>query len=183
MRRGYAVGLAMVLLCTHCADGGRGGSAARAYKRATWSLPTCKQVNVPTSSWTEVTSDDGFITLRLPSSYSRMQGTVPGMWAIPGGTFAYQYGTDPLLRDSIAGDSISPVRGWCLGPLDGAMALVQYGYAGNATTGPGYYLQAFRPLDSLRDLILIGFARDTLRAPALLAIMRSIRIRAKDSGR
>lgn len=146
-------------------------------------LPNCRRVEISTMAWPEIGSSDGTLTLRLPAEGSRrLPSGTNGMWIIREGTFSYRYApVEERRNDSIATDPTSAAHGWCLDQLDGAATLVQYVYAPYAATGPGYYLQAYRPVDARRELRLIGYARDTSRAAILLAIARSVRLHASPS--
>lgn len=177
--RNWGVVVVIALTYTACADQSRSDSAAALKASSSWLLPRCEVMPVSTQGWLEVSSDDKTLTIRLPAGHRRIPSGVDGTWVIPGGTFSLSYASiDQRSLDSIATDSGSADRGWCLDELDGATALVQYGYAPHAPTGPGYYLQAYRPMTPRRWLSLTGFARDTSRATALFAIARSVRLRS-----
>ena len=181
-----------VILFVACA-GPSHNDSADATKRGTQilqsgRLPNCRQAEISTKAWPEVTSSDGTLKLRLPDSHSRRlpSGSPDNwdIWVFREGTFSYRYApVEERLNDSIQTDPNSMSHGWCLDELDGVRSLVQYVYAAHAATGAGYYLQAYRPVDAHQELILLGHARDTLHAPVLLAIARSVRLHAGPSRR
>jgi hypothetical protein len=106
------------------------------------------------------------------------------MWVGQEGTFSYRFApVEGRRNDSIGTDPTSATHGWCLDQIDSVTTLVQYLYAAHAATGPGYYLQVIYPVDADRELLLIGYARDTSRAPILVAIARSVRLHANTSRR
>lgn len=165
-------------------DSGAAGKGVKSL--SSWHLPPCQLVEVSTSGWQAASSGDGTITLKIPSDSRPLIGT-DGTWVLQEGSFSFRYAPlTPLEEhrdDSIATDPTSAAHGWCQDQLDGVTTLLQYVYSPHAATGPGYYLQAHRPVDERRELMLLGYARDTSHAPILLAIARSLKILVNASGR
>lgn len=143
------------------------------------SLSPCPQAIVNQTGWLEVKSHDGRLAFRVPGNYSESHTGSADVWFFQDGSVGYQLVPKAQSwQDSLSKDSTAPARGWCRENVDGRTALIQFTYATPAT-GPGYYLLGLLPFDSGRDLRLIGFMRDTLRAQVLLAIAQSVRINAE----
>jgi len=176
LRQVACIGLVVAGLSCKAHENTEEGGRATADLASNRSLSPCPPASTSQTSWLDARSRDGRLTLRLPRDYSESQSGSGDVWFFHDGSVGYRLVPRAQRReDSLSKDSTAPGKGWCRENVDGKMALIKFTYATPAT-GPGYYLSELLPLDSGRDLRLIGFMRDTLRAQVLLEIARSVRI-------
>jgi len=171
-----SIGLAFSVLSCKAHETGREANEALRTWHSISSLSHCPQASMSQTGWLQAKSRDGRLTLRVPGDYSESHSGSAEVWFFQDGSVGYQVvPTAQRWEDSLSKDSTAPARRWCGENIDGRRAMIRFTYATPAT-GPGYYMLALVQFDSGRDLRLIGFMRDTLRAQVLLQIARSVRI-------
>jgi hypothetical protein len=171
-----AASILLFFLIVACASNRRdraAGDTSGSTGAAPSSLSACFHVDVPTATWTAVTSTDGHLKLQLPNPKVVRSGTID-TWSIPGGTVGYRVAADNgKWRDSVRADKAASHAHWCEEVIADAPVLIHRGYSANAPTGAGYYVTAYWPIVSDSAAHLVTFHEDSTKQGELLAIVRS----------
>jgi hypothetical protein len=165
--------LAVPWMCGSCSRGTE--RSARKPTVASTSLPVCRIPSVNSEGWVSVKDTNALITFRVPEGSHVIRSS--GIWATPFGSVSLIVNNhDGGWLDSLLSDPSTDRTGWCK-QSDGEWSARVQAHDGAETFGKGQYALAFWPLkgaSGVRELELVGFARDSTDLALLFGVIRSV---------